>query len=270
MSKLQTIQRGRTPQPPRLLIYGVPKIGKSTFAASATQPIFIQTEDGLDEIECEKFPLAASFDDVLANLHALQTEEHDYSTLAIDSLDWLERLIWASVCQRFGCKNIEKVDGGYARGYTHAMDEWRELIRQLDILRSRRRMQIILIAHAKVEKFEDPEAPTYDRYSPRIHKHASAIITEWCDAVLFATRRMRAEERDSGFNKKRGIAHAIGANGGERILRVSALPSCLAGNRYGLNDDLPLSWDAFYAAVTEAQTRNLQPVTNGAITNGHA
>ena len=46
-------------------------------------------------------------------------------------------------------------------------------------------LMIFLIAHAKVEKFENPEAPAYDRYSPRLHKHASAIITEWCDAVLF-------------------------------------------------------------------------------------
>ena len=48
-------------------------------------------------------------------------------------------------------------------------------------------MVVLMIAHAKVEKFEDPESPPYDRYSPRLHKHAAALISEWCDAVLFAT-----------------------------------------------------------------------------------
>jgi hypothetical protein len=46
----------------------------------------------------------------------------------------------------------------------------------------------LLIAHSKVEKFEDPEWSPYDRYSPRLHKHAAALICEWCVAVRFATR----------------------------------------------------------------------------------
>jgi PAS domain S-box-containing protein len=31
-------------------------------------------------------------------------------------------------------------------------------------------------------------AGAYDRFAPRLHKHAAALISEWCDAVLFATR----------------------------------------------------------------------------------
>ena len=56
-------------------------------------------------------------------------------------------------------------------------------------------MVVFLIAHAKVEKFEDPEASAYDRYSPRLHKHAAALVTEWCDAVLFATRKIPHADR---------------------------------------------------------------------------
>jgi len=37
-------------------------------------------------------------------------------------------------------------------------------------------MCVILLAHAKVEKFEDPESVAYDRYSPRLHKHAAALV----------------------------------------------------------------------------------------------
>ena len=78
----------------------------------------------------------------------------------------------------FTSKRIEKADGGYARGYMHAVDYWREIVNQLNILRSSRGMVVLLIAHAKIERFEDPEASAYDRYSPRLHKHAGALVTE--------------------------------------------------------------------------------------------
>ena len=57
-------------------------------------PIFVQTEDGLGEIDCAKFPLAKSLAEVNDELLALRDEEHDYKSVVIDSLDWLERLIF--------------------------------------------------------------------------------------------------------------------------------------------------------------------------------
>ena len=50
MSMLENIRRGRESKPPRILAYGVEGVGKSTFAAAAPNPIFVQTEDGLGEI----------------------------------------------------------------------------------------------------------------------------------------------------------------------------------------------------------------------------
>jgi hypothetical protein len=249
MTLLARLQRGRTPKPPRLLVYGTEGIGKSTFAAGAPRPVFIQTEDGLDEIVCEKFPLASRYDEVIAALVELRTESHEYETVVIDSLDWLEQLIWDRVCQEAGVKSIEKADGGFAKGYTHALTFWREVIDHLNVLRHQRGLVTILIAHAKVEKFEDPESSPYDRHSPRLHKHAAALVCEWCDAVLFATRKFRTQSEDNGFGRKRTIAHALGKDGGERVLRCVGGPSCVAKNRYGIPLEIPLSWAAFVAAL---------------------
>jgi hypothetical protein len=246
---LAQVQRGRTPKPPRLVVYGTEGIGKSTFAAGAPKPIFVPTEDGLDEIGCVKFPLSTTYDQVVAALTELCAQPHDFETVAVDSLDWLERLVWDKLCAEFSVNSIEKVDGGYAKGYTHALTYWREILGLLDALRATRSMVVILIAHAKVEKFEDPDSPPYDRYTPRLHKHAAALVCEWADAVLFATRRYRTQTDDAGFNRKRTIAHAIGKDGGERILRCVGGPACVAKNRYGITQDLPLSWAAFVAAL---------------------
>jgi hypothetical protein len=259
MTLMSRVERGRTPKPPRLLVYGTEGIGKSTLAASAPKPIFVQTEDGLDEIACERFPLATSYDEVLGALAELRNEPHEYETVVVDSLDWLERLVWDKLCGQYGVNSVEKVDGGYARGYTHALTFWREIIDHLNVLRSARGMVVLLIAHSKVERFEDPESSPYDRYSPRLHKHAAALISEWSDAVLFATRKIRTQTEDTGFNRKRTIAHAIGKDGGERILRCVGGPSCVAKNRYGIAEDLPLSWAAFMAALSRSQTEGGKP-----------
>jgi len=232
--------------PPRIMVYGTEGIGKSTLAAQAPKPIFIQTEDGLSEIACEKFPLAATVEDVLNALAELNTTEHKFQTVVIDSLDWLERLIWDAICREYRVTSIEKADGGYQRGYVHSLTYWRKVTDALMQLRAKG-MASLLIAHSKVEKFEDPESAAYDRYSPRLHKHAGSLVVEWCDAVFFATRKFRTETEDRGFGRERAIAREVGKDGGERILRTVGGPSCVAKNRYAHASEIELSWPVVMA-----------------------
>ncbi|MEX0718360.1 MAG: ATP-binding protein [Planctomycetaceae bacterium] len=265
MSVLERIHRGKQPLPPRVVLYGTEGIGKSTFGSQAPAPIFIQTEDGLSEIACDSFPLAQTLDDVLASLSALHAEKHDYQTVVIDSFDWLERLIFDELCRQHNVSSIEKVDGGYAKGYTHALTHWRQILGLLNRLRVERGMVVLGIAHARIEKFEDPEATAYDRYSPRLHKHACGLVCEWADAVLFATRKIRVQAEDAGFNRKRGLAFALGKDGGERVIRTIGGPSCVAKNRFGIVEELPLSWAAFVDALSQSET---QSPTEGTPVNG--
>ena len=244
MSMLESIQSGRENKPPRLMIYGQEGVGKSTFGASAPGAIFVQTEDGLGEIDTCKFPLAQNFGDVVTALTALRDEDHNFRTVVIDSLDWLERLIFDEVCKEFGVRSIEKADGGYGKGYVDALVHWRKVLALLDDLRNKRGMMVILLAHAKVERFEDPENTAYDRYAPRLHKHAASLVSEWVDAVMFATKRMRV----SKDGDTRSIASPIGADGGERVLRTNGSPACIAKNRFSLPNEIPLSWDSFLQA----------------------
>ena len=243
MSLLQMVTVGREAQPPRIMVYGSEGVGKSTFAANAPKTVFIQTEDGLSEIDCSKLPLATSFDEVVRQLTAIRDEEHEFGTLALDSLDSLERLIWDRVCQDYGVKCIEKAGGGYGKGYTHALTYWRQVVSLLGEIRAKRKMAIVLLAHAKVERFEDPEHPAYDRYTPRLHKAACSLVCEWVDAVLFAAKRMRIDSAT-------GRAAPVGADGGERVLRSNGSPACIAKNRFGLPSEFPLSWPAFMTGLS--------------------
>jgi len=221
------------------MLYGTHGVGKSTFASHAPKPVFVQTEDGLGEIECDKFPLTTTFDQAMQALSELYTDKHAFRTVVVDSLDWLERLIWAEVCRK---RNVESVeDIGYAKGYVFALTQWREFLEGLTALRNDRGMMVVLIAHARIERFENPETDSYDRYVPRLHRLASQVVQEWCDEVLFANFKVYTKQTDEGFNRKR--THGIGT--GERILRTAERPAHVAKNRLNLPVEMPLDWSVY-------------------------
>lgn len=236
---LEQITSGRSTAPRRLMLYGTHGVGKSTFASHAPKPVFIQTEDGLGEIGCDKFPLTTTFDEAMQALSELYTDKHAFRTVVVDSLDWLERLIWAEVCRKRNVESIEDI--GYAKGYVFALTQWREFLEGLTALRNDRGMMVVLIAHARIERFENPETESYDRYVPRLHRLASQIVQEWCDEVLFANFKVYTKQTDEGFNRKR--THGIGT--GERILRTVERPAHVAKNRLNLPEEMPLDWGAY-------------------------
>lgn len=240
---LASLKRAATVAAPRILIHGVAGVGKTTFAAGAPAPVFILTEDGLGTLDVPHFPLARTYDDVLEALAALYTESHEYRTVVVDSVDWLEPLVWQRACKDHGWSSIE--DAGYGKGYVAALDLWRQYVDGLDALRADKGMTIIQIAHTDIKRFDSPEHDPYDRYIIKLHARAAALLQEHSDIVLFANYRVSTVKSDVGFNKK--VNRALGS--GERLLHTAERPAFLAKNRYGLPDAIPLSWTAFAEAM---------------------
>ena len=232
MSLLSQLQVGKRPAPRRCMVHGVQGVGKSTFGARSRKPVFIQTEDGLGEIDCVKFPLSRSFAEVMAALTELASQDHDFETVVVDSLDWLERLIWQEVCTAENVSNIEKI--GFQKGYTFALNFWRKFLDALDALRRDRGMAVILIAHTKIEKFQTPEDSAFDRFTPRLHKLAASVVMEWCDEVFFATYSTTTDPK-----KVKNITAP------ERVMRTCEGPTHVAKNRLGMPYELPLEWAAY-------------------------
>jgi hypothetical protein len=240
---LASIRRGGEARPPRLLIYGVAGVGKTKLAADAPNPVFLQTEDGLGNIEAATFGLLRSFDAVLEALGSLYSEAHDFQTVVVDSLDWLEPLIWQHTAALHNQPNIETF--GYGKGYLAALDTWRSFLDSVNALRDERGMAVIFLAHAEIRRFDSPETEPYDRYQPKLHARASALVQEHVDAVLFANYRVTTLKSDVGFNKK----VVRGVSGGDRLLHTAERPAFLAKNRFGLPKTLPLSWPELAAGI---------------------
>lgn len=218
--------------PPRIVVYGVPGIGKTTFACSTPSPIVINAEDGLSDIDVPAFPVPTSYRDILEQVGCLATEPHNYRTLVVDSLDRIEPMLWAHVCAEHKQRDIEAF--GYGKGYTAATSEWRNLLSGFDACRARG-MAVVLVAHSIVAKIEPPETEGYDRYQLRLHKAADGVVCDWADAVLFATYKVTAVAT-SGGERKRGISD------GSRVLKCTERAAWRAKNRYRMPDELPLDW----------------------------
>src|ERR1043165_5226016 len=112
---LSKIKKGRVQLPHFVLVYGVDGVGKTTFAAEAPDCVFIGTEAGYGLLDVARFPTPRNFSEVLATVQLLINEKHEYKTLALDSLDWMEPLVHAHVSQKNGWNSIE--DPGYGKGY---------------------------------------------------------------------------------------------------------------------------------------------------------
>jgi len=243
---LNSIGKTRRPVAPKIVLYGPGKIGKTTMAACAPNPIGILTEDGCHHVDTTAFPLATSLDDVYEQINVLLTEEHEFQTVFLDSLDWLEPLLYAHVCQANGWKDIEAP--GYGKGYIAAAEEWRNLLAWLDALRNQRGMGIVAIAHDQIKRFENPTGESYDMYTLKLHQRSTALVQEWADVIAFLNYKSFTKKEDAGFNKK--AVKAVGT--GERLMYLEARPAFLAGNRFNLPAELPLSWDALAQALTPA------------------
>lgn len=247
---LQSIRRGQDIKPPRIFIYGVEGIGKSTFAAAAPNPIFIQTEDGQGALDIATFPMVEKIDDIREAIGSLYQEQHDFGAVVLDSADWLEQIIAREIEAKHDAKEL-----AYGKGALKQAEIWQELLAGFNALRNDRGMAVILIGHSQIKRFDSPETEPYDRYSPKLQERSNALVREWADAVLFANYRTVVKKSEVGFNKE----VARGITNGERLLYTTEKPAYMAKNRYALPDSLPLSWDALSNAIAgRVQSAELQ------------
>lgn len=239
--------------PVRAIIYGVPGVGKSTLGAGFKNPIMLRSEDGAGSIDIPTFPgLVTCMWDTITAIQTLINEPHQFKTLVIDSLDWIEPIVWREVCNQGNKTNIE--DFGYGKGYAKADQYWLDIKGWLEELQRVRGMYVVFIAHAEIKTAPGIMVDPFDRYQVKLHKRASALWTEWASLILFCMNKVVIHTTENGFSDQKR-----GAGSGERVLYTEDRGGCLAKNRDKLLPEIHIGRDLTYSAFHN----ELHAKTNG-------
>lgn len=235
--------------PQKILIYGVQGIGKNTFAATFAKPILLQIEDGSAALDIPAFPLATSFQGVVDIIQALHGD-HDFKTLILDTLDWLEPLLWLACCEHHEKESVETF--GYGKGYVEVDRWWRHVMTGLDSLRHNKGMDVVVLAHSEVKTIQPPDTDPYDCYQIKLHKRAFPLWQEWADMVLFLNYKINLHRTKTGINEER--TRGIGT--GDRMIYTTERPAWKAKSRWPLPEEILVgkdrSWKAFHQQLEAA------------------
>jgi hypothetical protein len=219
---------------PRILIHGGEGVGKTTFACGAPNVYLLDLEKGRVNNKPMMPQEPDSYDEVLEHIIALIEQDHKYKTLVIDTLDVLESMITDKVCNKRGWECIS--DPGFGKGYDARTAIWYDFWKALECLRETKNMIIIMIAHSQVVSVKDPILPTFDSQELHLYKTEKAKATEWPDIVGFCMIK--------AYTTKDG-ARNLATTAGKRVILTSKNPAYTAKNRYGMPEEIPLSWGEF-------------------------
>ena len=224
--------------PQIITICGDAGTGKSSLAATFPKPIFMRAEDGVARIP-EAFrppalPVISDADQTWEQFTALIHEPHDYQTLVVDTVSALDRIFVSSIMKTDGkAKSLNAAMGGYGAGF-NALAAMHQRVRNgAKLLRQKRGMHVIFIAHAEVDRVSPPDGDDYSRYSLRMtHNKSLPPYVDDLDAVGFLRQEMFL--KGDADERKR----AISTEGRELICYLTA--NNVSKNAWGVTEPIKI------------------------------
>jgi AAA domain len=228
---------------PIVLIFGGEGESKTTLASKFPKSIWMPLERGLlAGVELDAIDGLLSYADIVEALRELCKDPQGYQTLVVDTLGSLQPLLLDHVCAAHNWKNIESP----SYGNVAADNAWQGFIKGITSLRDKHGITIVLVAHAAVERFDDPRAPTYTMYLPKLHKRARALVCDAADVIGFPAEELRVATDDGGLRER---VRASSSN--QRFLFVEGTPAYVAKNRYGMPPKIPVPADFDISELTK-------------------
>ena len=236
------ITNGKKERARKLVISGSEGIGKSTLAAQCPNPLFLDLEGGTDQIDTRRVTDLKTWETFNAAVDEVIADPTCCRTLVIDTADYAEGMCSRYICKKFNVNGIEGLS--YGKGYTYLAEEFAGLLGKLNTL-IEKGVNVIIIAHAKMRKQELPEEQgAFDRWEMKLSKQVGPLVKEWADAIFFCNYKTFVSTSENGTKK---------AMGGERVIYTTHHACWDAKNRFGLKDELPLSFNSIASIFPKSE-----------------
>ena len=217
-----------------LLLYGAPKVGKTSFAVQAPRALVCAFEMGTNALAgTRSLPMLkwSDFKKVISQLRKPQAKEM-YDTIVIDTVSIAYALCEKYICQRESVDSIRDVAWG--QGWGMLKNEFQEAFREITMLG----FGVIFISHAKEKPTEarDEEGNAISAMAPDLPTAAYTIVNSLVDLIGYIAVE---------FDSSTGVS--------ERYLYTRQTPTIFAGSRYQyLAPKIKFGYDELVEAIGEA------------------
>ena len=195
-----------------LLLYGAPKVGKTSFAVQAPRALICAFEMGTNALAgTRSLPMLkwTDFKKVISQLRKPQAKDM-YDTIVIDTVSIAYNLCEKYICQR---ESVDIRDVAWGQGWGMLKNEFQEAFREITMLG----FGIIFISHAKEKPTEarDEEGNAISAMAPDLPTAAYTIVNSLVDLIGYIAVE---------FDTATGMS--------ERYLYTRQTPTIFAGSRY--------------------------------------
>lgn len=171
-----------------ILIFGSPKIGKSTFAAGADKVLFFNFENGTEFLPLETDPVPIQkWTELKSYIKQLRDPEIQemYHTIVIDTVTIAAQLCEQYVCLQHGVTHVRDIPWG--AGFAMPATEFFSVFHEISMLG----YGIIFLAHTKTQPsdYEDEKGEKIQQVTADVDKRIFSVLNGMCDIIAYAEKR---------------------------------------------------------------------------------
>jgi len=240
-------------RPPFMVIYGDVGTLKSTFASTLKNPVFIHVDDGLGDLGVKAFDICETYDALLDQLNYVLENDTGFSTLVVEHLDKIEKMLHQRICISHGVHDIGKIRFG--EGYKESFVEMVKLLELLKQINRERKMIVCVIAHSTVVKFENPILGSYNKNVIDVREDVAKIFMNEPDLVGYTEEVINTKVEDQGFGKKNVVASV----NSQYVLYLAGDGPFKAKNHFGLPAKMALNTDTWSNIYKHLKSKMVKP-----------
>ena len=214
-----------------ILLYGKPKVGKTTLASRFPKNLLVAFEKGynaIDGIMAQDVSKWADFKLVLRQLEKPEAQEK-FDTITIDTATIAYEKCEQFICAQNGVQSIADIPWG--QGYATTKQEFENCLRKITMLG----YGLVLISHIETRKEKVDDEHEREILAPSMPKRCYEVVNQIVDIIGYI-----ATEWDDEGNS-------------QRWLYTRQTPTIMAGSRFKyLAPKIKLGYDELVNAINDA------------------